>query len=483
MSLAGGRQRWGPVLVLAAAALALLAASAPRADAIFDPARERSCGWLIEPSSDRENILFPDTGTRYLAGIFPAPPGGHVEIKGQYPHARYMSLQTYSHTLQVGTDLYDEQIEPDPGSVNPFLPGADRTNPNRDYTVRLVGGPPPPGGGPPNTLYSVSADGTRSGNGLAYRMYYADRDAGPFGGVPAPAVTFVLANGTRIPIPTCPDLIPDIGLTQLLASLGLNDYLLPPIGLLARREPIWHKYVNAPTSYALGLTENEVIPPELSALIAELTAALPSGLGENAHIKYVYAYLSQEFGKVVRFRAKLPTTPRTRDGQSAMGTGQMRYWSICTANRTTQTYGCAIDEEVPLDENGYFTVAVSTASNRPANAVPECGVAWLPWGLDPKGIVFVRNMLPDPGFAPAIQNAEPGTEAQTMGEYHPAGTYFAGPNEFEREVGCDHGGSVPGGGAGAAAPAPAASAPAKKLKKKKRAKKRKKKQRRKRRRG
>src|SRR5262249_19652787 len=141
-------------------------------------------------------------------------------------------------------------------------------------------------------------------------------------------------------------------------------------------------------------------------------------------------------GKVVEFRAKLPTTPRTRDGERRMGTGQLRYWSMCSANRTGQTYGCAVDEDVPVDRRGYFTVAISTAANRPANAVPRCGVVWLPWGPDPKGIVFMRNMLPDPRFAEAIQNASPGTEQQTMGPYYPTGRYLATPQDFQRQVGC-----------------------------------------------
>ena len=74
------------------------------------PTRARSCGWILEPSSDRENILFPDTATRYLAAAIPAPPDGWIELTGQFPHARYMSLQTYSLALQTANDLRDDQI-------------------------------------------------------------------------------------------------------------------------------------------------------------------------------------------------------------------------------------------------------------------------------------------------------------------------------------------------------------------------------------
>src|SRR5207249_2753335 len=113
----------------------------------------------------------------------------------------------------------------------------------------------------------------------------------------------------------------------------------------------------------------------------------------NADNKYVYSYLSAEYGQVLMLRAKLPTTPRTYAGAATMGTGQLRYWSMCTANRTTQTYACVADEQTPVDSQGYFTIAISTAADRPADATDACGVAWLTWGPDPKGIAFVRNML------------------------------------------------------------------------------------------
>src|SRR5262245_44636697 len=100
---------------------------------------DRACSWIFEPTYDRENILFPEVTTRYLAAIIPAPPGGgSVEITGNFPHARYMSLQTYTSTLQTISNLHDEQIEPDEGSNNPFKPGADRTTENRSYTVHVL---------------------------------------------------------------------------------------------------------------------------------------------------------------------------------------------------------------------------------------------------------------------------------------------------------------------------------------------------------
>ncbi|MFL6172682.1 MAG: hypothetical protein ACJ716_07285 [Marmoricola sp.] len=423
------------------AALALLLAAAvlstlPGAQAA-DSSRDRSCGWILEPSADRENILFPDLATRYLGAAVPVPPGGSIEVTGDFPHARYMSLQTYSLALQTASNLRDDQIAPDPGSTNPFVVGADRNATRRHYTVRIVSGNAPLQGGPANTLYNNSSDGTKYGIALAYRIYLPDSGTGAFGGVAAPAITVVLANGTRIPLPTCPDPLPELmPVTSFLAGLGL-DLPVTGTGLLAPKVPHFMRYVNVAQTYATDLTENQYTSATLTPAIAALTGRLPGGLGENVDNKYVYAYLSQEYGKVLLLRGRMPTTPRTFSGIAATTGGQqMRYWSMCTANRTTQTYGCVNDEDVQVDRDGYFTIAISTAANRPANATAACGVSWLPWGIDPKGIAYMRNMLPRADFGHAVQDAAYGDEKAVLGDYYPVGTYYATPRAFEQALGC-----------------------------------------------
>jgi hypothetical protein len=93
------------------------------------------------------------------------------------------------------------------------------------------------------------------------------------------------------------------------------------------------------------------------------------------------------------------------------------------------------DEDVPVDDDGTYTIVVSRPDARPANATAECGVAWLP--ADPSGdtVLAYRHMLPDVSFRQAIQNIRPGTEEQTMGDYYPRGTYYDTAAGFER-LGC-----------------------------------------------
>jgi hypothetical protein len=98
-------------------------------------------------------------------------------------------------------------------------------------------------------------------------------------------------------------------------------------------------------------------------------------------------------------------------------------------------YDCVRDDHVPLDSQGDYTIVVSTAANRPANATAACGVAWLPAGPLPQTVLILRNMLPAPGFSAAVQHAAPGTERATMGPYYPVGRYYASVADFERR-GC-----------------------------------------------
>jgi hypothetical protein len=428
----------------AAARVVVVAAMLALAGAQFGspPARaaatDKSCGWFLEPTADRENILFPEITTRYLAAITPPPPGGYVEITGQFPHARYMSLQTYSNTLQSISDLRDTQIAPDKGSSNPYLPGANRTVSKRSYTIRLVDGRAPASGGPANTLYDMSSDGTKVGYGLAYRIYEPDSGTEPFGGVPAPTLTFVLADGTRVPVPQCPDVVPDTTpLTELLAASGYSDYpQIPTGGQLATQPVVWHKYVNAPSGYANSLTAGQLLGSYAGKPLQQVALQLPAGLGENADNKYVYGFFSVEFGQVAVLRGKLPTTPHTFDGEPVMGTGQLRFWSMCTGGTGSQAYACLVDKDVPTDRNGYFTIAISTPADRPSDATARCGVAWLPYGPQPQTTVIMRNMLPAPDFPEAIQNAQPGTEQKTLGAYYPASSYYAAAGAFDSGVGC-----------------------------------------------
>jgi len=402
-----------------------------------DPAaaQTRSCGWTLVGSSAQVNLLFPDQAAAYWQGHAPIPQGGYVEVRGQFPHARYTSLTTYTGQSQSIDGINDTQIIPDPGSVNPFLAKADRTATKRAYTLKIINGQIPRSGRAPNTIYTVNADASKSGGAntkFSLRIYEGDRGKGIAGGVPLPELTSVTSTGERIDIPNCPDVnLPDLGTAATLANAGTATPWPAQVGagMTGTNPPVWHRFTNTASSVITMNTNNAQL-----AGIADST--LPSGgLGDNPDNKYVYTAFLSEYGQVLAFKAKAPTFPETFDGEPRMGTGQLRYWSFCTNAQNTMVYGCKQDDRIPTDKDGNYTIVLSTAAARPRNATSACGVAWLPVGAVPQSVLILRNMLPAASFAQAIQNAKPGTEAKTMGAYYPDGKYYATPADFEH-TGC-----------------------------------------------
>ena len=85
--------------------------------------------------STTTNVLAVDTNAVYWGGTYAALPGTRIRIEGQYPHARYISWNAYDAAARPIDALSDVQLAPDPGSTNPFLPGASRTAERRLHRV------------------------------------------------------------------------------------------------------------------------------------------------------------------------------------------------------------------------------------------------------------------------------------------------------------------------------------------------------------
>ena len=84
------------------------------------------------------NIAYPDAGAYYWGAYLRVPAGSTLKLHGQFPYSRYMSLVGYNAAGNTVDGLYDEMINPDPGSQNPFRPGVPRNTPNRNYTVEVI---------------------------------------------------------------------------------------------------------------------------------------------------------------------------------------------------------------------------------------------------------------------------------------------------------------------------------------------------------
>lgn len=463
---------------LATAALALGTGTAAATQT--PPAPDRGCFWSIALNTTSYNEAFPNgTLTNYWYNKLTLPAGARIVLKGRYPQARYMSLNSYFSSPTdpaqrgIASDaVYDAQIAPDPGSTNPFLPGARRTPSarGRAWTLTVSGEQPPasPADRAPNTLYA----GTRPWGApqpveLLYRIYVQDKhtDLAGNGGLPQP--TLILADGTQrtgqalcheVGIDTTPPTASKIPLNQYLALTNLPPN--PGAGLAgstpqspATDPARWYRPVNACMfQYPFFQSAGYPIPacPQTPGLTQYPTK-------DNA---YIAAYVDRRFGpaadgrNVLVMTGKMPSTPKTyQRNPFFQGGKQLRYWGVCTneslaTTATTVDDGCTYDEDVPADRRGNYTIVVSTPADRPRNAQKRCGVAWLNWGdgnglpspytRPTAGLLIVRNLIPDPGFMQAAQNIPapglPADVAATMGPYEPQLEYQS-PAQFERR-GC-----------------------------------------------
>jgi hypothetical protein len=384
-----------------------------------------SCAWTSHLDPTVANVLFPDQAASYWGLTIPALPGETLTIRGQYPHARYMSFTSYNPVLQSADGLNDQAIAPDPGSVNPFLIGASRRAVHRSYTAMVVFGRRPASPAP-NTLYTTSADGSRTGSEfhVVYRVYRPDRGLDATGAVGLPSVTVNLPGGGSTTFPACnyPS-VPPNGINTTVADTSVG---YPPDRPYPGTDPpTWHKFYNGLTSLA-ELTDNGVTGTDVSGRATPgIMAGTPGGgFLDNPDNKYIFALLRPAAGTVALIRAALPTFPHTYQGQPVMGTGQLRYWSLCSNEAFTERfYACLADDQVATDSTGTYTLVISSAADRPPNARPACGINWLPTGPAPDTLLILRNMLPAPSFSNSVQAARYGHEAQDMGPYFPATHY------------------------------------------------------------
>ncbi|MEX2196249.1 MAG: hypothetical protein WD844_13265 [Thermoleophilaceae bacterium] len=335
-----------------------------------------------------------------------------------------MSFNVYDGALRPTDALADQEIVADAGSTNPFLEGARRDAEMRDYTVRIVPGTPPPGGREPNTVYLASAGRAAYEGGILYRVYIPDLGTDDTGGVGLPEVLLRDPEGAMRTIPArCGAVQADLPptLTEAYASADAPE---TPVSHPATNPLDWDVFFNLPYTQA---TLNTRGTPANGPAAATVPADRSGGYLSNVHNAYAYAYATghRRFGQVLVLRGRAPSAPATRDGPAVMGSGELRYWSICENERhSTRFVACLADEDFVLDETGWFTLVVSSPAQRPANARRECGVNWLPWGASPETLLILRHMLPAPGFSHAIQRVErPGDEDRVVGDYLPGGQH------------------------------------------------------------
>jgi hypothetical protein len=343
-----------------------------------------TCAWQFEwTPSGLGNWLIPDTGNRWR--YMPIDPQWQkVTIEGVYPKTRFFSFAVYDGapvSSGLASHLYDAQITPDPGSVNPFAtPDASGRWSQRQqkYTVSVTRTESQGG----NTLSLKPGAGW-----LVYRLYLPNSGTGTTGGVPPPSISVTDARGQTSTLPPC-------AVSNRQSELAtLQPQFLPP----ALENP----------------TPTPPVPDRIQFAVVDPS---PPRLLPNPDQKYLVSYFMTEYesDRLIVVRGKMPAFPDTYNAGAPIwkpapgfDTVQLRYWSMCLANFVSPlpVEGCAVDVTTPLDENGFYTVVISNDVLRPGWLPPQ--VAWISWGdekMIPKALV-VRNLLPSPDFRQSAQSA------------------------------------------------------------------------------
>lgn len=462
-----------PALARLCAAAALAACAAGASAQIIAPAKlaadaqaavaagkdpipgPRTCFWARGPASADPylNIAYPDAATFYWAAVFTVPAGARLTLEGNFPRARYMSLISYDAGGVPIESVADYLIAPDPGSVNPFLPGAERRHPQRGYRLAVVDAPPPAGqpvgvnlkGERRDRLHAPRYGAAPGQQIILYRIYAVDQGTDETGdaGLPVPVLT--LADGKVLRgSEACPALrsrqplqidaaamaVPMDKYRELLAAAATRGPAFP-----ATNPPSWSQQLDRDALYGIYLGT----PPKPDARKSE------GGFYPNLDNQYIRTILNRKLGKVFVLRAKAPTTPKTLAGTERMGEGELRYWSWCSNQgfANTRVNACVHDENIPVGPDGFYTLVVSRAADRPRNAIPQCGVAWLPMADDGDGagdddvtVLQLRHMLGSGAFTQAVQSIKsPASMAQDMGPYFPRGSYLS-TSAFETAIPC-----------------------------------------------
>lgn len=405
-----------------------------------DALKGLGCGWIAASDADTANIAFPDKAARYWVALVPMTPGNRLRIDGVYPQARYFSFNSYDLALRPTDAIADRDLVPVEGSRNPFVEPAAPVGGR--YTAFLNFGPAPEPRAA-NSFYtgSVGAGPLQLPNGgivpVIYRTYIGSGDRQD-GGVALPLLTLETTTGQVIgTLPTCSEpflpnlggLLPKTGLNQRINETDYPDQLALPFPTSVY-PPISRPFYGLPDT-VMNIVVDQL---GLSAQAGQLPALPATGGGgflSNIHNDYTSSAFARRYGNLFLMRAKAPSYRGQRG--VAVGREQVRYWSLCQNEFATQRYtDCSIDQDTPLDAEGYFTVAISDLAERPQAATAAQGITWLPWGAYPDGVLLYRQMLVDDGFAQAIKRVPKGTDMKSvMGDYSPETTYCR-PAVFDR---------------------------------------------------
>jgi hypothetical protein len=353
-----------------------------------------------ETHAGRESGQYLVDRNAYYAIVFVPTdlPGGHFRFRGTYPRARWFSFESYDENLASQGVVDDTEIEPDPGSVNPYQPGL-RYRKNQHYTVDVRMTPPAERANPhPNVLYSGYRENPNYGgaetsavDGLLYRVYAAPGT--PEGNVPLPTPSWVVDNPETNPFHDEAEVCAAIQSTAAdqTTILTLNKIL----------DERFSSPTLSPLEKEFDVPTDEV--PRNPPYVNLIRPASNGYQGAYFNSKTPYLYIrpnGELYGRFLAIRFKAPTFSRFPQRPST-GEEQVTYWSWCDAQFVSPvniTQACLMDKQFKLEKDGYATLVISDPDERPI-VKGKPWPNWMPWpggGAD----INMRQIDPNPATYP-----------------------------------------------------------------------------------
>ncbi len=172
------------------------------------PARAENCQWQLSVAPNV--VRFPvqmDIHAAYRMFVFQSDGTVGYRLRGDFPFAAFMSFTTYNaaHPLLYAA-LLDYQMQPDPGSINPFTQGELVDAANRSYTATVLPDGTVPDASMPNPIFfpPLPHGSDLMTAVLVERTYLAEpRVSDRFGGVAAPTIEAFEVSNPSVPA-ACP---------------------------------------------------------------------------------------------------------------------------------------------------------------------------------------------------------------------------------------------------------------------------------------
>ena len=338
-------------------------------------------------------------------GFIPVPKGGKVVFRGEYLRARYFAFHPSDFDTNTLPTLVDVDLDPDPGSVNPYREPVPE-GAGRRFTAQLVFAPPPDEPEPNTSYVGLKRDGQ-----------------------PNPAVFNILRSTGSVlgamPPNSCGVLLPSVTVYDAEGNQTAHFDESEPYPPGSEPPVETTHFAPLPIPDYRGMLR----PGQFDT---KSNWGLPYDILASADILYVGTQYSQRWGDVLVLRAKVFTTPHTPREPAYASGKQIRAFTLTNYNFWAgEAVASLIDHEIARDADGYMTIVVSSAENRPLNATAEHGVTWMDWGPYLDGQITFRFLLRrDPMLEMLRRAIETGEVAPEIAPYVPVAAHCSRP-DFE----------------------------------------------------